>query len=105
MITRVRKVAVPASVTAGAACDVSDLERKCVYLTGTFTATVQIQISADNTNWVNEGAALTTAGTLEITKPARYLRANTTAYTSGTPAAVLVGMFSGEAGGMAVTST
>lgn len=105
MITKVRKVAVPASVTAGAMCDVSDLERKCVYLTGTFVATVQIEISSDGTNWVNEGAALTTAGTLEITKPARYLRANTTAFTSGTPAAQVVGIYSSESGGMAASAT
>lgn len=105
MITKVRKVAVPGSVAAGAACDVSDLERKCVYVSGTFTATVQIQLSADGTNWVNEGTALTTAGNLEITKPARYIRANTTAYTSGTPAALVVGVHSTSGGGMAASQT
>ena len=99
MITKGRTVAVPVTVSAGAACDVSDLDRKCVYLTGMGTATVQFQLSADGTNWVNEGAALTTDGTLEITKPARYLRANTTAHTSGTPTALVVGIYSTEAGG------
>lgn len=99
MITRVRSVAVAKSVTAGASCDVSDLDRKCVYVSGTFTATVQIQLSADGSNWVNEGTALSAAGTLEITKPARYLRANTAAYTSGTPVAQIVGVASTELGG------
>jgi hypothetical protein len=104
MITRARTIAVPRSVTAGVACDASDMDRKCVYVSGSFTATVQIQLSADGTNWFDEGTALTAAGSLEITKPARYIRANTTAYTSGTPLATVVGIYSTEAGGRSALS-
>lgn len=83
-------LSVPVSVAAGAAIDLSKYDRKTVYVDGTFVATVQIQISPDadpaSTRWFNEGAAITTTGaTLEITKPCKRMRANTTAFTSGTP--------------------
>jgi hypothetical protein len=91
-------LAAPVSVAAGAATAVGTLERKTVSVEGTFTATYQVQISLDTsaspaaTSWQNEGAALTTAGTLEVTKPAAWVRLNCTAYTSGTPTARVAGV-------------
>jgi hypothetical protein len=85
-------LAVPASVAAGGAIDLSKYDRKTVYVDGTFVATIQIQISPDATGarWFNEGAPITTAGsTLEITKPCMRMRANTTAFTSGAPVATV----------------
>jgi hypothetical protein len=78
-------LAVPGAVAAGAAIDVANLDRKAVYCDGTFVGTAQIQISPDatGTRWFNEGAAFTAAGVLEITKPARRMRVNVTAWTSG----------------------
>jgi len=89
-------VPVPASVAAGAEVDVSSFGRMAIYVDGTFVATVQIQISPDATGarWFNEGTALTTTGVVEITKPCKRLRANTTAFTSGTPVATGVGLSS-----------
>ena len=105
MITKARVIKVPVTITSGASVDISDLDHKCVYLSGTFVATVQFQISADGANWFNEGSALTASGPLEITKPARYLRANTTAFTSGAPIAQVVGIYSSDAGGMPVSGS
>jgi hypothetical protein len=91
-------LAAPTSVSAGAATAVGTLERKTISIEGTFTATYQVQISLDTSatpaaaSWQNEGAALTTAGTLEVTKPAAWVRLNCTAYTSGTPTARVAGV-------------
>lgn len=94
------RLAVPVSVAAGAACDVSAMERKSVAITASGTATNQVQISLDPTNppaaasWVNEGTALTADGTLEISKPCAWIRVNTTAFTSGTPVGYVAGLTS-----------
>jgi len=91
------QLAAPVSVTAGAANDMSGFSSATVSIEGTFTATYQVQISLDNSaspasaSWQNEGAALTAAGTLAITKPCAWVRLNCTAYTSGTPTARLAG--------------
>lgn len=83
---------IPASVAAATSfVAVGALERKTLTLESVGTATYQVQISNDPSNapaaasWQNEGAALTAAGSLEITKPCAWIRINTTAYTSGTP--------------------
>ncbi len=90
-------LAVPTSQTAGAATPVGQCGRKCVSLESSGTATYQIQISLDktdppaSTSWQNEGTALTTSGTLEITKPCIWVRVNCTAYTNGTPTGRIAG--------------
>lgn len=97
-ILQFESLTLPTSVSAGAAAPVGGVERKTVSIEGSFTATYQIQISLDTSNapaatsWQNEGAALTTAGTLEISKPCAYVRANCTAYTSGTPTGRIAGV-------------
>lgn len=83
----VKNFAVPLSATAGAALDTLNMEQKTIQLTGTFVATIQFQGTIDGTNWVNEGAALTAPGVIEVTKRWCNMRANVTAYTSGTPLA------------------
>src|SRR5215813_10792571 len=82
-------LAVPTSVTAGAATPIGQCGRKTVEIDGVVTQTIQIQISLDTTNppaassWINEGAPFTNAGgMLEITKPCIWVRVNVTAYTS-----------------------
>lgn len=88
----------PASIAAGSAIAVGRFERKTVTLESVGTATYQVQISCDPsatpaaTSWVNEGAALTASGSLEISKPCAWLRFNVTAWTSGTPTARIAGM-------------
>lgn len=87
-----KTIAVPASVAAGAAQDFGDYDDNVrLSLSGTFVATVQWQESIDGTNWVNIGAAQTAVGVVVVTKRTRYIRANTTAYTSGTPVGTVFG--------------
>lgn len=92
-------VVAPTAVAAGAQADTHRMSRKLVTLVGTFNATYQLQIS-DGTNWINEGAAQTSAGAafsaaLEVTKPCLAIRWNCTAYTSGVaPSSFLVGEMS-----------
>lgn len=75
---------VPDSVAAGAGVDISEASKVAVYLHGTFVGTVQWQISTDNVNWADTGAAQTAPGVIDVTTPANWIRADVTAYTSGT---------------------
>lgn len=93
MIGRTVAVAVPTSVSAGAGSVVSDMGPKTVSLTGTFTATYQLQLSTDGTNWFNEGSPLTSAGRVFVEAPCVQVRWNCTAYTSGTPASAVFGIY------------
>jgi len=72
------------AVAANAAVSVEDLESADVYVFGTFVATAQVQESPDGTNFVNVGSALTAAGKVAISKSAKSVRVDVTAYTSGT---------------------
>ena len=51
---------------------------------GITTATVAFQGSLDGTNYYTIGTALTADGIVTIANAPKYLRANCTAYTSGT---------------------
>jgi hypothetical protein len=51
---------------------------------GITTATVALQGSIDGTNWSTVGTALTADGIVILAVAPKYLRANCTAYTSGT---------------------
>lgn len=48
------------------------------------TATCTIQGSLDGTNWTTVGTAATATGWVLADAPYKYLRANVTAFTSGT---------------------
>jgi hypothetical protein len=98
-VAHIQSIRVPVALvaaTAGAPVPVTSWDRKCIYVDGTFVATMQVQISPDQDPatavWYDEGAAISAKGMLEITKPCRLLRINTTAYTSGTPRANLSGV-------------
>jgi hypothetical protein len=83
----------PASATAGAAVKVSPRSTIAVGLSGTFVATVQIQWSPEKTGdvWNNLGSALTAAAYLTLPAGhAQRIRANVTAYTSGTPVVTMI---------------
>jgi hypothetical protein len=80
------KVGDLAAVTATTAARVGPLTRFSLEVSGTFVGTVQLQGSRDNeATWESIGAALTAAGTANV-DPNYYthVRANCTAYTSGT---------------------
>lgn len=92
---KVRSIAVPTSVAAGAATDVKDLTGLQATLAGTLSATYQFQVSYDNgTSFVNHGTALTAAGIVATAIPdaATQVRWNCTAYTSGTPTSAIAGV-------------
>lgn len=83
---------VPTSVAAGSAqkCDV--YRDKYVQTFGTFTATIQLQVSMDGTNWANSSAAAVSApGIVSVPETCAFIRANVTAFTSGVPNMVLGG--------------
>lgn len=80
--------------------DVRDVDFATGVVTGAFVGTVTFQVSNDKTNYFTKNgtptnsatpaSTLTAAGALEFdVRYWAYLRATTTAYTSGTPATVL----------------
>lgn len=54
-----------------------------VMLSGTFVATVVIEVSFDGTSWAPFGAALTAPGTVKIDIPVKQVRGRCSAFTSG----------------------
>lgn len=68
---------------------------RIIHFSGTFVATMQIEGSLDNVNWVATGASpISAPGYRNIEEGWNHLRIRTTSYTSGTPVAILGG-FSG----------
>lgn len=84
-------VAAPTSVAAGAGTSTSDLVTAFVQVASIGVGTYQVQQSFNGTNYVNKGSALTADGTVAIDDAAVAVRLNCTAYTSGTPTAVVAG--------------
>lgn len=76
----------------GASTDTSFFEHDMtLYGTGIGTGTYQVQVSPDDTNWFNEGSALTASGFLNSLVKSRFVRFKCTAFTSGTPVGWVVG--------------
>lgn len=86
-------VAVPASVSTGAAKDISDmLSCKCS-ISGTFTATYKILVSYDaGTSFVQTGSDVTAASEVTIPDAAQQIKIQCSAYTSGTPVGAVGGV-------------
>jgi hypothetical protein len=53
-------------------------------VSGITTATVALEGSLDGSNWTTVGTDLTANGIVTVANAPKYLRANCTAYTSGT---------------------
>lgn len=82
-----------ASVATGTAQRFDDYLYGAVHIKGTFVASVDIEISLDGTNYVKYGSSITTPTLVALPNHAIYsVRTRTTAFTSGTPSAVLAGM-------------
>ena len=79
---------VMASVAAGAAIDVSQIYEfdGWVTITGAFVATLQVQLSNDGVTWAQDGANISAPIVQKVSGRAKFLRINTSAFTSGTPA-------------------
>ena len=69
----------------------AELIDKWLKLTGTFVGSFDIEVSTDGTVWSKVTTGLTAAGWTAITQTCKFVRIATTAYTSGTPRAVLTG--------------
>lgn len=88
---------IPAQNGSGASQDVSFCAGVSVFVSGTFTADIQIQISpqgisvADGqSSWFNVGAVLNAPGFVEFAR-AMKCRATVANYVNGTPAGAIVG--------------
>jgi hypothetical protein len=77
-----RSIEVKNSVASGAGTEVADLISCEVQTTGTFSQTMVLQGSNDNTNWVDL-TSITSAGLTVVSKKWGYLRCNTTVHSSG----------------------
>jgi hypothetical protein len=85
-------LAVPESVAAGASTDIARLHSGyTIHFVLTGTGTYQYQISADGTNWTQEGANVTSSGVLTVSKHARWGRLNCSAWTNATGTATIAG--------------
>jgi hypothetical protein len=82
-------IAVPQSISAGAATKIENHWEGVVQITGGGSWTSQLQTSLDGSTWFNLGAAATNASPqlIAVTNGVKFLRMNTTAYASGTPVA------------------
>jgi hypothetical protein len=84
-----KTLAVPALVAAGAAQDISQIFEfdGWVTVTGTFVATLQVQLSNDGVTWAQDGANISAPIVQKVSGRAKFIRINTSAFTSGVPAA------------------
>lgn len=89
---RPENLSIPAADGNSNEANVAQSRKMTVYLSGTFTANVQFQVSPEVTgaNWVDEGALQTGPAELEITKACVRVRAVVSGYVSGTPVGILV---------------
>lgn len=86
-------VAAPTSVAAGAGTSTGNMTGAFVQVADIGVGTYQVQESFNGgTTWINKGAALTADGAVAIDDAANAVRLNCTAYTSGTPTAVVAGL-------------
>jgi hypothetical protein len=86
-----RDLEVPAVAGAnGGSVSVRDYRDKTVQILGTFSATLDVQVSLDGgNNYVSVAAALTAPGVHQIPQTCTHIRVRTVAFVSGVPAAVL----------------
>lgn len=90
MTHHLKSIVIPDSAIAGDAVSVGHMTAKWVWIYGAFVATVDLEGSADGVNWAVLQAGVA-AGKYEVEESAHFLRFNTTAYTSGTPTAQVIG--------------
>lgn len=68
-----------------------------VTISGTFVGTIKIEVSNDGTNFVQDGADITSPKAQAVTGRAKYTRMRCSAYTSGTIVGSMYGIESIEA--------
>lgn len=78
---------------AGEARRVTDYVDHTVQVSGTFTATLDIEVSLDDVTWTKVQTGVSAAGLFQWRGHAfRSMRINVTAYTSGEPVVVMGGL-------------
>lgn len=85
---------VKSSAAAGSALRVEEFDEVVVLVGGAFTASVTLEGSVDDgVSWFDLLVVTNPTGEMEIPlqTPCNLLRANTTAYTAGTPAIKVIG--------------
>jgi hypothetical protein len=82
---------VPAAPGNGASAKVRDLTTKYVQVGGTFTGSLNIEVSLNGTDYVPTVAGITAPGLFEVPEPATYVRMAVGSLSSGTPTATLNG--------------
>jgi len=80
------------SQAANVGVQCGDLEVAAMWVVGTFVGTWQMQISPDNTNWIDEGSSDTVPGRVVIPADAQFARIDVTAFTSGTFESLITGV-------------
>lgn len=86
-------VAAPVSVVAGAGTSTANMQSAFVQVASIGVGTYQVQESFNGgTTWIAKGSALTADGAVAIDDAANAVRLSCTAYTSGTPVAVVSGV-------------
>ena len=85
-----RSLEVKNSVAAGAGTNVADLASCEVQVSGTFSQTMVLQGSNDNTNWIDL-TSITAPGLTVVSKKWGWLRMNTTVHSSGSATAAVAG--------------
>lgn len=89
-----RKYALPVQTSVAVATahpGPSQLREKYVQVSGTFSATLQLEGTIDGTAWFTLGATITAAALRSIPETIASIRVNTTVYASGTPVVTLAG--------------
>lgn len=115
MINKTRSLGSFTANATGGGVDISDLGEKDFYAwatSGTFSASVQIQVSSASgltvpssadPSWINLGSALAAAGEAHSLVRANWARAVVSSYVSGTIQVNVVGDYAHEAGGRKVS--
>lgn len=85
-----RSLQVKLEVATGDASVVRQLIDKWLTITGTFSATLQVEVSLDEgATWFITEEDVDAVGLFEIPEAASHIRIDTTVYVSGTPVASL----------------
>lgn len=80
------------AVETGVAREVGHLDNPfTVMVSGTFVATILIELSMDGTSWAAFGSAITAPGVVSVNVPCKQVRARCSAFTSGLAVAWLGG--------------
>jgi hypothetical protein len=84
-------LSIPTAVGVGAAANVFRFRDKTVQISGTFSATLQLEGSIDGNAFQAIGSSTSTTALISVPFAVQFLRVRVTAFTSGTPTAVVAG--------------